>query len=68
MKIDRCICANKQFSELLEIALKNDCTSISEVQSLCDFGKNCKRCLPYISQMLKTHQCVFYDIIEKETT
>jgi NAD(P)H-nitrite reductase large subunit len=67
MKIDRCVCSDIRFTELLVIASKNACKSVADLQAHCDFAQNCKRCKPYVTEMLKTQQVIFYDLMIEGT-
>lgn len=68
MIIDRCVCFNQKFSDLLCIAKKKDCKSIQDLQSYCNFGLNCCKCLPYIAKMIETEEVIFYDLIPPKET
>jgi hypothetical protein len=57
--VEKCICFNKTFIELKEIADTNNCKSISDLKRHVVFGENCQLCLPYINLMLKTGKVIF---------
>jgi len=60
--IDRCVCANRPFVELKQLALAEslDLTALAEKTQCC---KGCGLCRPYVEAMLKTGQTVFHEII-----
>ncbi len=41
------------------LALKEGITSVSELQRRVQFGDNCRRCVPFVMEMLKTGQTEF---------
>ncbi len=57
--VDRCVCFNIKFSEMKEIAAKNNAKTITELKKYIIFGENCKLCIPYIELMLKTGKTEF---------
>ena len=57
--VEKCICFNKSFNELMEIADTNHCKSISELKEYVIFGENCQLCLPYVKEMLKSGMVIF---------
>ena len=63
MQIDRCVCYQKEFKELKEVADGHGCTTIEALQCHVVFGQNCKMCHPYVRRMLKTGETVFSNII-----
>jgi hypothetical protein len=64
--VDRCICFNRTFSEMKEIAAKNNVKTITELKKYITFGENCKLCIPYVELMLKTGKTEFEPIIFDE--
>jgi bacterioferritin-associated ferredoxin len=66
MKVTKCVCSNIEFSELKKISMD---LSISDVNTLSDelhVAKNCRLCVPYISEMLRTGHTEFAPIITRE--
>lgn len=63
--VTRCVCFGKKFSELKEIALKHNVTTLEELQKHVRFGENCKRCHPYVTKMLETGQTEFEPLPHK---
>jgi bacterioferritin-associated ferredoxin len=57
--VNRCVCFNKRFSELKEIARRHDARTLEELQQHVTFGENCRRCHPYVRLMLATGRTVF---------
>ena len=62
MKIDRCVCYQRSFSELKAIAEKTGATALRELQKHVKFGFNCGLCHPYVRRMLQTGETVFSDV------
>ena len=56
--IDRCICANRTFAALKEVAAEAGC-GVEELMKLTGAGGGCKMCIPYLRAMLATGQTVF---------
>ena len=65
MKIDRCICFNKTFDLLKDIAITKRCVTIDALQKHVAFGQKCKLCKPYVCEMLKSGQTEFFSLIEE---
>ena len=61
--VDRCVCYNKTFSFLQQIAIKNNTTNLEKLHEFVQFGENCRLCIPYIEPMLKTGKTEFEIII-----
>jgi len=59
MAIDRCICSNIRFDEILEIANEKGFETVKELQEHKICANNCKLCVRYIEEMLKTGQVSF---------
>lgn len=54
MAVERCICHNIHFKDILEIAEKNGFSSVEELQEQEICCTNCKLCVPYIEKTLQT--------------
>jgi bacterioferritin-associated ferredoxin len=65
--VTHCLCYNRSFAELKEIADTFDVSSIEKLQNHIDFGLNCKLCHPYIRRMLETGETRF-DVIQDDPT
>ena len=63
MRIDRCVCYQKTFSLLKEVAHSHKCATIEELQKEVLFGKQCKMCHVYVRRMLSTGEVVFSEVI-----
>jgi hypothetical protein len=61
--IDRCLCFNKTFSELLVLAESTGIKDLEKLQEIVTFGKKCQLCHPYIREALKTGETSFDRII-----
>jgi len=61
--IDKCICHNLKFSDILKISENFNITEISELQKHIIFGNKCKKCLPYIEITIKNKKINFQEII-----
>lgn len=66
LTINKCVCSNITFSEVKEIALRNNADSLAKLQQKVDVAVNCRLCVPYIQEMLKTGETEFHKIIIKE--
>ena len=56
--IDRCICRNRSFAELLPEARRNS-WSLSQLVRVTGCGGQCGLCRPYLRRMLATGQTAF---------
>ena len=63
MLITHCLCFNQSFAELKELAGRNDCTTVKELQKHSPFGSNCKLCVPYVREMLLSGRIEFDEIL-----
>lgn len=66
MRIDRCICFDRTFGELKEIAYSVSATSIAGLQEHVEFGRQCELCHPYVRRMLRTGETWFADILTED--
>lgn len=64
MRIDRCICYQKTFKELKQIADSDGINELKELQKKVVFGQKCQLCHPYVKEMLVTGVCVFHEILK----
>ncbi|RMF53932.1 MAG: (2Fe-2S)-binding protein [Bacteroidetes bacterium] len=63
MRIDRCLCFQKTFAELREVAEATGARDVAALQTHVAFGHNCRLCHPYVRRMLRTGQTVFHEVI-----
>jgi bacterioferritin-associated ferredoxin len=66
MRIDRCLCFGRTFSELKDIADRTGAHSIAGLQAHVQFGQNCRLCHPYVRRMLTTGETVFHRVMTEE--
>jgi NAD(P)H-nitrite reductase large subunit len=57
--VDRCVCFDRTFSELKQVAKATGAKSIPALQCYVLFGRKCKMCHPYVNRMLKTGEVQF---------
>lgn len=63
MKIDRCICFDRTFEALKDVADSESATSVEVLQKHIQFGEQCELCHPYVRRMLRTGETWFGHII-----
>ncbi len=61
--IDRCVCHQRTFAELLPVAVQHRCTSVEALQAQVTFGEGCALCHPYVRRMLETGETAFHEVI-----
>jgi NAD(P)H-nitrite reductase large subunit len=61
--IDRCVCFQRSFDELLQIARRERVSTLEDLQEEAAFGIACRICNPYVRRMLKTGQTTFDTIL-----
>jgi len=54
--VNKCVCFKVSFEKLKKISDETGANSVEELQQHIDFGRNCKRCHPYVRLMLRTGQ------------
>lgn len=57
--VTRCICHEKEFSEIKEYAEANNLTTVKELQAHKFCSTNCKLCTPYVKLMFETGKTAF---------
>lgn len=57
--VSSCICLRKSFAEIKKLAERMEYSSVSELQANGICSTNCKLCLPYVAEMLKTGETEF---------
>lgn len=67
MAVNRCICHQISFSEIKEIASEKNLTTIEELQAEEICSTNCRLCVDYIRQMLKTGETSFEPILSSNS-
>jgi len=69
MRIERCVCTNQCFADVLETAACESLTTLDQIAAATGAGGQCGRCRPYLAVGLQTGQTVFHDLLpslEKE--
>jgi len=66
ISIDRCVCFNRSFAELLAVADEAGATTLEALQEETAFGLACRICNPYIRRMLRTRETTFNEVIVDE--
>lgn len=56
--INKCVCFNLTFAEIIEIAKKNN-WNLEDIQKNLGCGTRCELCVPYIQISIKTGQKEF---------
>lgn len=64
--VTKCICFDKDFSELKRIIDNKKLKSFEELQEIITFGKNCALCVPYVKQIFITGKTEFEPILTTE--
>ncbi|MBM4282820.1 MAG: (2Fe-2S)-binding protein [Deltaproteobacteria bacterium] len=59
MCVDRCVCFDRSFVDLLSIARRTGAASLEALQEETEFGLACRICNPYVRRMLRTGQTTF---------
>lgn len=68
VRVIKCICHGTRFSELKKISEKTGARTIAELQRHAPFATNCKRCVPYVNEMLRTGKTEFHELLEANAT
>jgi hypothetical protein len=64
--IDRCVCFDRPFSELLRIADETGAETLEALQEETAFGLACRICNPYVRRMLTTRETLFTELLLDE--
>ncbi|HSG99281.1 MAG TPA: (2Fe-2S)-binding protein [candidate division Zixibacteria bacterium] len=67
VRIIKCVCHGTRFSELKKISEKTGARTIPALQRHAPFATNCKRCVPYVNEMLRTGKTEFHELLEPNT-
>ncbi len=65
MLVDRCICRNTAFAELLPRVRANDWDLLALMQET-GCGAQCGLCRPYLRRMLRTGETVFHELLTED--
>ena len=57
--INRCICYNLTFEEILKLANDNNVNSLASFKAITGLCNKCRMCNPYIEKTLETKQTNF---------
>jgi bacterioferritin-associated ferredoxin len=63
IRIDRCVCYGRTFTELREVADVAGVRTLEELKRHASFGANCGLCHPYVRRMLRTGEVVFSELL-----
>lgn len=66
LTIDRCVCMNRLFSDLLPEARARG-LGLAELSRLTRCGDRCGLCRPYLRRMLATGETVFHHLIAEDS-
>lgn len=65
-RIDRCVCHNLTFAELVRTA-RQEGVGLVELSRRTGFGTKCGSCVAYVKRTLKTGETVFSELLPFET-
>ena len=65
MQIDRCVCEDKRFADLVERA-RRDHLDLGELAEREGCGTHCGWCVAYLRRALATGEVVFTELLAKE--
>lgn len=63
VRIDRCLCFNRPFADLRDVADATGASTVAELQQHAAFGRTCGLCHPYVRRMLRTGETVFAAVV-----
>jgi NAD(P)H-nitrite reductase large subunit len=63
--VDRCVCFDRPFVDLLAVARAHDIVTLEALQEETDFGLACRICNPYVRRMLRTGQTTFAELLNE---
>ena len=63
MTVDRCLCFDRPFAALADVAAETGAATVAELQAHVLFGRKCALCHPYVRRMLRTGQTVFHEVV-----
>lgn len=67
VRIDRCVCRQRDFAELLRLAQLNH-WDLDALASATGCSRQCGLCRPYLRRMLSTGETVFGEILVETST
>jgi len=65
IRIDRCLCEDKPFAKLLEVA-RREALTLPALAEREGCGTHCGWCVAYLRRGLRTGETVFGELLEKE--
>jgi bacterioferritin-associated ferredoxin len=63
VQIDRCLCFDRTFADLADVAAETGAATVEDLQAHAVFGQKCRLCHPYVRRMLRTGQTVFGEVV-----
>jgi bacterioferritin-associated ferredoxin len=66
LTIDRCVCLNRRFSDLLPEARAGG-FGLAELSRHTGCGERCGLCRPYLGRMLATGETVFHSLLAEDS-
>ena len=63
MTVDRCLCFDRPFAALADVAAATGAETVAELQEHARFGRKCRLCHPYVRRMLRTGQTAFHQVV-----
>jgi bacterioferritin-associated ferredoxin len=63
-KVTKCVCFDITFAEMKSLMEKNNITTLEELKEIKTLAENCKLCLPYIKEMIRTGKTEFESLIK----
>jgi len=64
--VDRCVCFERTFAELLRVARATGADTLEALQEETEFGFACRMCNPYVRRMLETGETHFSELLPLE--
>jgi NAD(P)H-nitrite reductase large subunit len=63
LRIERCICHDVTFRQVVEWSRATGCTSVDGAARELKCTTSCGMCMPYVERALETGQAVFHEIL-----
>lgn len=63
LRIDRCVCHDVPFGEVVQWSKSTGCRSVDEAAREFKCTTSCGMCMPYVERALETGQSVFHEIL-----
>ncbi|MGH7559632.1 MAG: (2Fe-2S)-binding protein [Gemmatimonadales bacterium] len=67
MHIDRCVCRNRSFADLLPLVRQRG-WSLAALMAETGCGAQCGLCRPYLRRMLATGETVFHELLPPDAS